>query len=101
MVIPSVPTQTKSAWPSIWDGLCPHDPVSFHKLFFIPNVLFISEKRESVEDSHLLNLFLINWTDLPAIYRHSMLLSWVSKFLVHLPPDSLGQALTSFILTQL
>lgn len=43
----------------LWDALCPHDPISFHKSLCIPNVLLISEKRETIQDSYLLNLSLI------------------------------------------
>lgn len=82
-------------------GLCLHDPVSFHKSLSIPNALLIAENRESIQDSHLLNLSLIKLKLICLQYTHTQLLNWVSQFLVHLPLYYLGPVSASFILIQL
>ena len=59
----------------------------------------MSEKREGVQDSHLLNLLLVELARLQPQTQNATL--WVSKLLVHLPCDCIQQILTSLILNQL
>lgn len=59
MIIPSANSDTvcltlHMGWPMS------SQPYIFHELFFISNVLLISEKRENIQDSQLLKLSLIS-----------------------------------------